>query len=81
MLDPNPEPVQNANVGMYTYATKQGQSYKVREFQPTDYALVTTMTSSVHAPNKFKNGWNHKNNQERSLWRNVILKELQDMNK
>ena len=79
MLESDPETIRN-NVGMYTYATATN-NYQVREFHPTNYAFVTDLTSSVRAPKRFKSSWDHANEKERLLWRDAILKELQDMNK
>ena len=44
------------------------------------YALMTTVQSSINAPARFFNAWNHINDKERELWRQAILKELKDMN-
>ena len=44
------------------------------------YALTTTVQSSINAPARFFNAWNHINDKERELWRQAILKELKDMN-
>ena len=76
MLETDPR----RDVAMYTYTTAT-TNYRVREFHPTDYALVTALTSSVRAPKRFKSSWDHGNEKERLLWREAILKELQDMNR
>ena len=46
-----------------------------------DHGLATGLTTGPNLPKNFFQAWNHKDPVKRTLWRNSILKELQDMNK
>lgn len=46
-----------------------------------EHGLVTGLTMAPNLPKNFFQAWNHEDPVERTLWRNSILKELQDMNK
>ena len=46
-----------------------------------DHGLATGLITGPNLPKNFSEAWNHKDPIKRTLWRNSILKELQDMNK
>ena len=45
------------------------------------FGLVTAVQSDPVTPVKFNNAWNHKDQEQRELWRDAIQKELNSMNK
>ena len=45
------------------------------------FGLVTTVKSDPITPIKFNDAWNHKDHEQRKLWRDAIQKELNSINK
>ena len=44
------------------------------------FGLITVVLSDPITPMKFNDAWNHKNQEQRKLWREVIWRELKSMN-
>ena len=69
---------------MSTRLQRELRNLDTSEIDPTnlmEHALVTGLTTGPNLPKNFDQAWNHEDPTKRTLWRNSILKELQDMNK